>query len=72
MKERKKYSKEEKLRIVQEAEEQGVKATLDKYGIYPATYCDWKRKVEAMGEKGLEWVRVRTEGNRKAKKLLIH
>ena len=55
MKERRKYSKEEKLRIVQEAAEQGVKATLDKYGIYPATYYDWKRKVEAMGEKGLEW-----------------
>ena len=55
MKERKKYSKEEKLRIVQEAAAQGVKATLDKYGIYPATYYDWKRKVEAMGEKGLEW-----------------
>jgi transposase-like protein len=32
MKERKKYSKEEKLRIVQEAAEQGVKATLHKYG----------------------------------------
>ena len=55
MKERKKYSKEEKLRIVQEAAEQGVKVTLDKYGLYPATYYDWKRKLQAMGEKGLEW-----------------
>ncbi len=55
MKERKKFSKEEKVQIVQEAAAQGVKATLDKYGVYPATYYDWKRKLEAMGEKGLEW-----------------
>jgi len=55
MKERKKFSKEEKVQIVQEASAQGVKATLDKYGVYPATYYDWKRKLEAMGEKGLEW-----------------
>jgi len=55
MKERKKFSTEEKLKIVQEVKEQGVKATLDKYGVYPATYYEWKRKLEAMGEKGLEW-----------------
>ena len=55
MKERKKFSKEEKVQIVHEAAAQGVKATLDKYGVYPATYYDWKRKLEAMGEKGLEW-----------------
>ena len=55
MKERKKYSKEEKVRIVQEAAAQGVKATLDKYGVYPATYYEWKRKLDTMGEKGLEW-----------------
>ncbi|MCB0757752.1 MAG: transposase [Flavobacteriales bacterium] len=55
MKERKKFSKEEKVRIVQEAAEQGVKATLDKYGVYPATYYDWKRKLESMGEQGLDW-----------------
>lgn len=55
MKERKKFSKEEKVRIVQEAAERGVKATLDKYGVYPATYYDWKRKLESMGEQGLDW-----------------
>lgn len=54
MKERRRYSKEEKLKILHEAAEQGVKATLDKYGIYPATYYDWKRKVESMGESGLD------------------
>jgi putative transposase len=55
MKERKKFSKDEKVRIVREAAEHGVKATLDKYGVYPATYYDWKRKLESMGEKGLDW-----------------
>lgn len=55
MKERKKFSKEEKVRIVQEAAEHGVKATLDKYGVYPATYYEWKRKLESMGEAGLDW-----------------
>ena len=55
MKERKKFSTEEKLKIIQEVKEQGVKTTLDKYGVYPATYYEWKRKLEAMGEKGLEW-----------------
>jgi putative transposase len=55
MKERKKFSKEEKLRIIEEVAAQGVKVTLDKYGVYPATFYEWKRKVEAMGEKGLDW-----------------
>jgi putative transposase len=45
MKERKKFSKEEKLRIIEEVAAQGVKVTLDKYGVYPATFYEWKRKV---------------------------
>lgn len=55
MKEKRKFSKEEKVRIVKEAAEQGVKATLDKYGVYPATYYEWKRKLDCMGEQGLDW-----------------
>jgi putative transposase len=35
---KRKFSKEEKLQILREAEEKGVKATLEKHGIYPATY----------------------------------
>lgn len=53
MSNRRKFSKEEKLRIVQEAAADGVKITLDKYGVYPATFYAWKRKVEQMGEAGL-------------------
>ncbi|MBW6480777.1 MAG: transposase [Bacteroidales bacterium] len=49
---KRKFTKEEKLRIIKEASEQGVKATLEKYGIYPASYYSWKRKLEQMGEEG--------------------
>lgn len=48
----KKFSDKEKLAILMEASEQGVKVTLEKYDIYPATYYYWKRKhaeVEASG-----------------------
>lgn len=46
------FSKEEKLQILKEAEEKGVKSTLEKHGIYPATYYSWKNKYEEMGELG--------------------
>lgn len=48
------FSKEEELRIVKEASEQGVKIVLEKYDIYPATYYSWKNKLEEMGEIGLQ------------------
>jgi len=51
---RKKISKQEKLSIIKEASEQGITVTLEKYGIYPATYYSWKKKFESMGEEGLD------------------
>lgn len=36
--EKRKFSKEDKLRIIKEASEQGVTASLEKHGIYPATF----------------------------------
>ena len=48
------FSKEEKLRIIKEASEQGVKVILEKYDLYPATYYSWKNKFEQMGEIGLQ------------------
>jgi len=45
-------SKEEKLKIIKEASIHGVRETLNKYGVYPATYYTWKRKFESMGEEG--------------------
>ena len=49
---KRKFTKEEKLQIIKEASGQGVKATLEKYGIYPASYYSWKKKLEQMGEDG--------------------
>lgn len=42
-------TEEEKLQILKEASEQGVTVTLEKYGVYPATYYTWKRKYDSMG-----------------------
>ncbi len=50
--EKRKFSKEQKLHILKEASEQGVTITLEKYGIYPATFYLWKKKFETMGEAG--------------------
>ena len=52
MSKRRKFSKEEKLSILKEAQENGVNATLLKHGIYPVTYYSWKKKYEEMGEVG--------------------
>ena len=46
------FSKEEKLKILKEAESNGVQVTLDKHGIYPATFYSWKKKFASMGEAG--------------------
>jgi putative transposase len=51
-KQRKKFSKEEKLQIIKEAGSQGVRTTLEKYGVYAATFYSWKRKFNEMGEAG--------------------
>lgn len=49
----KKFTKEEKLAILKEVSENGVKVTLEKYDVYPATYYYWKRKFADAGEAGL-------------------
>jgi len=48
------FTKEEKLKIIKEASEQGVNTTLEKYGIYRASYYSWKQKFEQMGEEGFQ------------------
>ena len=51
---RRTFTKEEKLNIIKEASEKGVNDTLEKYGIYRASYYDWKNKLEQMGEEGFD------------------
>jgi len=52
--EKRKFSKEDKLRVIKEALEKGVTVTLEKHGIYPATFYSWKQKFETMGEEGFQ------------------
>lgn len=49
----KKFTKEEKLNILAEAESKGVAVTLAKYDLYPATFYYWKRKLAFGGEDAL-------------------
>ncbi len=50
----KKFTKEEKLAIIKEASETSVKSTLEKYGLYPATFYYWKKKYAQMGNDALD------------------
>lgn len=52
MMEKRKFTNEEKLTIIKEASEQGVKVVLEKYSVYPASYYSWKKKFETMGVEG--------------------
>lgn len=52
--EKRSFTKEQKISILKEAGTLGVKPTLEKHGIYPATYYSWKKKFESMGEQGLD------------------
>ena len=54
MEKQQKPTEKEKLAILKEAELHGVTATLNKYGIYPATFYYWKRKVSKAGNEGLK------------------
>ncbi len=49
---KRKFTTADKLKIVKEAAQLGVKETLAKYDIYPATYYSWRKKFEEMGEDG--------------------
>jgi putative transposase len=47
------FTEEQKLEILNEAKEKGVKKTLDDHGIYAGMYYSWKEKYEANGKEGL-------------------
>jgi len=51
---KKKYTKAEKVRVLKEAKKNGVKVTLEKYDLYPATFYYWKKKYESMGPEGMD------------------
>lgn len=64
----KKFTEAEKLAILKEAQSKGVKETLAKYELYPATYYYWKRNFNLYGENGLE--HKKTKDTDKRNKLL--
>ncbi len=75
----KKFTQEEKLKILKEAKEKGVGVTLSKYGVYQATYYYWRKKFLVYGEEGLQHRQQRDlqkklkqleEENKKLKELL--
>lgn len=55
----KKFTKQEKLSIIAESKRNGVKVTLEKYGLYPATFYYWKKKLTVYGEAGLDHKRIK-------------
>ena len=52
--EMKKFTKAEKINILKESAKVGVKVTLAKYGLYPATFYYWKKKFDELGDTGLD------------------
>lgn len=54
MSKKRKWSKEEKLAIIEEVEKGGLQETLRKHGIYPSTYYSWRKRYQASGEAGLD------------------
>jgi len=57
----KKFTKQEKLSILREAQRKGVKVTLEKYNLYPGTYYYWKRKLIVYGDEGLDHKRSKDD-----------
>ena len=57
MAQRKKWSKDEKLRILKEAEDHGVTETIRKHEISLGTYYGWKKKLELLGDKAFDSAR---------------
>ena len=54
---KRRWTAEEKLAILQEAEEFGVTATIRKHGVYSKTFYEWKDRYERQGLSGLQPVR---------------
>jgi putative transposase len=47
-------TKAEKLEILKEGEKNGIAVTCRKYGIYEASYYQWKNKFKEIGDAGLQ------------------
>lgn len=65
-KERRQWSKEQKLQVFQEAEVNGLQPTLRKYSLSQSLFHKWKRRFNEQGVPGLEaqYARVDPEKRR--------
>jgi putative transposase len=50
----KKFTDQEKLQIIKEVRERGLKVTLEKYDLFAGTYYYWLKKVLVHGEDGIK------------------
>jgi putative transposase len=74
----KKWTLEEKLKIIASSEETGVVETCRKYSVSTGTFYSWKKKFDNKGEAGLKVtydtrskeLKASEEGNRILRKLL--
>ena len=55
---KRKWTKEEKLKIIKESESEGVTVTIRKHGIYANTLYGWKEKLALGGEQALAPTRL--------------
>ena len=56
MQKRQVHKRRRSSKILEERQNQWVKATLEKYAIYPATFYSWRKKYESMGEEAFtQW-----------------
>ncbi|MDD2387831.1 MAG: transposase [Bacteroidales bacterium] len=78
--EKRKFTTEQKLAILKEASENGVNVTLEKYGIFSASFYQWKKKLDTMGAEGfthgmttaqLKRIRELEKENRLLKELIV-
>lgn len=75
----KRWSKQEKIKILQVAEEEGVISTCRKYAVSTATFYNWKKIYDQYGEAGFQQDKPSSdqqykkleEENRRLKKLLV-
>jgi putative transposase len=69
MTEKRTWTEEQKLAILEEATKNGVAETTRKYGLYPATFYAWKQKHEKEGVSGLspQYIKRQSKQSRELK-----
>jgi putative transposase len=64
--EKRKFSPEEKLSILQEGEREGQTQTCRKYSISPTLYANWRQKYLSQGVSGLKAAYKRVDPEKRA------